>query len=376
MELKLKHITIDQDRHGNERVYFRKRGQPKIRLRERVGSEEFHEEYRCALRGIPFVKDEAPPKAELPKLGRPTVGTFRYLVHEYMRREVVTQAPKTRRQKELRFAEICQLTEIGKGRTPIGDRPYAMMSQTNVEEIRNDKASAPEAANHRVKIISAMFGWAMKNEGPTKKKLATHNPAANVAKLDPLNPHGHHTWTEEEIAKFEDKHPVGSKARLALTIFRYTGLRISDVAVFGRQHLYEAKLQDGTRQLRFRIKPFKGTNAKAAPDVDFPILLPLAEALALVPKSSMIFLMTEWGRPFSVKGLGNKMRDWCDEAGLPHCSAHGIRKADAVISAENGATSSQLQAMFGWTTTRQADLYTKAADRKRTATAGAHHLLR
>jgi Phage integrase family. len=369
MEVKLKHITIDKDRHGNERVYFRKRGRPKIRLREKVGSEQFHEEYRCALLGIEYVKEVAPQKAVAPKLGRPAVGTFRWLVQEYMRREVSTQAASTRRQKELRFAEICRLTEIGKVRTPVGDRPYANMTQIHVEEIRDDKAHSPEAANHRVKIISAMFKWAMEN------KLARHNPAANCKKLDPLNEDGHHTWTEEEIAKFEATHPVGSKARLALTIFRYTGLRVSDVAVFGRQHLYQAVLPDGTKQLRFKIKP-KKTSGKTGVEVDFPVLPPLADALESVPKTNMIFLLTEWGRPFSVKGLGNKMRVWCDEAGLPHCSSHGIRKADAVIAAENGATSAQLQAMFGWTNSRQADHYTRAAERKRTATAGAHHLLR
>lgn len=371
MELKLKHITIDQDRHGNERVYFRKRGQPKIRLRERVGSEEFHEEYRCALRGIAYVRYEAPPKAVLPKLGRPAVGTFRYLVQEYMRRVVSTQAPATQRQKQLRLAEICQLTAIGRTTTPVGDRAYAGMKLEHVEEIRNDKAHAPEAANHRIKVISAMFEWAM------EQGLAKHNPAAKCKKLDPLNDNGHHTWTAEEIAKFEEKHPVGSKARLALTIFRYTGLRVSDVAVFGRQHLYEAALPEGAKELRFKIVPKKTKGKTKNPIVvDFPVLPPLAEAIASVPKGTMIFLQTEWGRPFSIKGLGKKMRDWCDEAELPHCSSHGIRKADAVIAAENGATSAQLQAMFGWTNSRQADLYTRAAERKRTATAGAHHLLR
>lgn len=36
--------------------------------------------------------------------------------------------------------------------------------------------------------------------------------------------------------------------------------------------------------------------------------------------------------------IGNKMREWCDEAGLPQCSAHGLRKAGAAIAAERGAT--------------------------------------
>ncbi|SCB57283.1 Phage integrase family protein [Rhizobium aethiopicum] len=89
----------------------------------------------------------------------------------------------------------------------------------------------------------------------------------------------------------------------------------------------------------------------------------------------MTFLVTEYGKPFSDKGLGNKIRQWCDEAGLFHCSAHGLRKAGASIAAENGATSDQLKAIFGWTTSQQADLYTRAARRKKLAGASAKLLL-
>ncbi len=49
------------------------------------------------------------------------------------------------------------------------------------------------------------------------------------------------------------------------------------------------------------------------------------------------------GKPFTTSGFGNKFRDWCDEADLPHCSAHGIRKHASVIAAENGATEHQLR---------------------------------
>ncbi|WP_455873648.1 hypothetical protein [Rhizobium yanglingense] len=59
------------------------------------------------------------------------------------------------------------------------------------------------------------------------------------------------------------------------------------------------------------------------------------------------------------------MRQWCDEAGLFHCSAHGLREAGASIAAENGAIIDQLKAIFGWTTSEQAGLYTRAACRKK-----------
>jgi hypothetical protein len=36
-----------------------------------------------------------------------------------------------------------------------------------------------------------------------------------------------------------------------------------------------------------------------------------------------VWLVTQHGRPFTVAGFGDTMRQWCDEAGLPHCSAQG-----------------------------------------------------
>lgn len=48
--------------------------------------------------------------------------------------------------------------------------------------------------------------------------------------------------------------------------------------------------------------------------------------------------MTEFGKPFSVAGFSNRFRKWCNEAGLPHCSAHGLRKAGSARLAELGAS--------------------------------------
>jgi hypothetical protein len=53
-------------------------------------------------------------------------------------------------------------------------------------------------------------------------------------------------------------------------------------------------------------------------------------------------LENQLGRPFTSNGFGNRFRKWCDDAGLPHCSAQGLRKAGATIAAENGATEAQL----------------------------------
>jgi integrase len=78
-------------------------------------------------------------------------------------------------------------------------------------------------------------------------------------------------------------------------------------------------------------------------------------------------LVTAHGNPFSEAGFGNWFRDRCDEAGLPRCTAHGLKEAGATIAAENGATTRQLMAMFDWDTPAMAEVYTRAAEQRRLA---------
>jgi len=85
----------------------------------------------------------------------------------------------------------------------------------------------------------------------------------------------------------------------------------------------------------------------------------------------MTYLETQYGKPFTVNGFGGWFRSRCDEAGLPQYTAHGLRKAGSTIAAENGATDRQLMALFDWTSEKQANVYTAAADKKRLATEAA-----
>jgi hypothetical protein len=61
------------------------------------------------------------------------------------------------------------------------------------------------------------------------------------------------------------------------------------------------------------------------------------------------------------------MREWCDEAGLPECTSHGLKKAAATIVAEMGATDRQMMALFDWVTEKMANAYTRKANNTRLA---------
>jgi integrase len=122
----------------------------------------------------------------------------------------------------------------------------------------------------------------------------------------------HRPWKPEDIEQYEKRHPQGTKARLALELLLSTGQARCDVVRMGRQFVHDETLSM-SRQ-------------KTGVPFDIPILPSLRAELDRQPRADMTFLMTDQGKPFTAAGFGNWFRD---EAGLPQCSAHGLRSAAA-----------------------------------------------
>ena len=240
------------------------------------------------------------------------------------------------------------------------DCPLDRFTSKAVRVLRDRKKGFPEGANVRIKAIRRIFKWAIEEEIGD----ITANPARDVARLRPTRQGGHHTWSLQEIEQFEERHPLGTKAHLALTLLVYSGGRRGDVVTLGGQHV-------GNGRLRYTQEKNRRRNPVT---VDIAIPADLQRAIEATRIGDLTFLVTEYGRPFAKGGFGNKFRQWCNEAGLPHCSAHGLRKAAATRVAENGGTTSELKAIFGWRSDKEAERYTQAADRKRLGS-GADRLL-
>jgi hypothetical protein len=60
--------------------------------------------------------------------------------------------------------------------------------------------------------------------------LIASNPAA-VVKGYRSKGDGFHVWTETEVARFQERHPLGTRAGLALALLLYTAQRRADVLV-------------------------------------------------------------------------------------------------------------------------------------------------
>jgi len=128
----------------------------------------------------------------------------------------------------------------------------------------------------------------------------------------------------EEVAQFEEHHQIGTKARLAMALALFTGQRRADLVELGPSKL---KVVGGQEWLAFtQVK-----NRKKKPvRLEIPIIPELREIIDATETGQKTFLVTHFGKPFTSNGFGNKFREWCNEAGLPHCSAHGLRKGGGV----------------------------------------------
>ena len=93
----------------------------------------------------------------------------------------------------------------------------------------------------------------------------------------------------------------------------------------------------------------------------------LPQALALVPRTNLTFLITKQGAPFTSAGFGNWFRQRCDEAGLPQCSAHGLRKLAATRLANAGCSEREIMAITGHKSSSEVARYTKARNQERLA---------
>ena len=168
--------------------------------------------------------------------------------------------------------EVCQSTHRGKFKR--GALPFALMERKHVLEIRDElrPPSSPGAQNNVVRAISSLFTWAIETGA------AKINPCSMIKMLKAGD--GFHQWTEEEVEQYEARHPLGSKARLALHLALFTGLRLSDLAKLGHQHVRNGLLS---------IRPGK-TAGSSAVTVDLPVLPALEETIVASPTGDLNFL--------------------------------------------------------------------------------------
>ena len=326
------HGFIDQ-RNGKitPRYYFRRRGFPGAALPGLPWSQAFMAAYDAAMIG-------APAEVEI-GASRTKPGTVNAAIVSYYNsgafQALASETRRSRRGILERF------------RAEHGDKRIALLQREHIDRMVAAKSTTPSAARNFLKVLKALMAHCVANH--VRENDPTHGVKSAKIKTE-----GYATWGEQHVAAFEARHPIGSRARLALALLLFTGQRRSDVVSLGRQHV-----RNGVISVR---------QQKTGATLAIPVHPALQSALDATPSDHLTFLTTRDGSPFSPAGFGNLFREWCNEAGLPKgFSAHGLRKACCTRLAEAGCSERQIAAISGHASLSEVARYTRAADQARLA---------
>jgi integrase len=325
-----KYVTAWVDaRDGHAYYYLRRRGYPRVRLPGLPWSPSFMAAYEKALAG---------PRTAI-GAGRVKPGSVSAVVAEYLDSQQFFGSKSAGTQRMRRgILERFRLP-------PNGDRSFALLPPEWIEAQLD--AKPPHAARSWLATLRSLCQFAV------KRGYRRDDPTANI-KLRAIKGDGFHTWTEDEIARYEAYYPIGTKPRLAHALLLYTGQRRSDVVKMGRQHI-----RDGVLTVK---------QQKTGVELPIPVHPELRAVLDATPSEHLTFLVTATGKPYGGNAFSEQFRKWCDDAGLPkRCKPHGLRKAMCRRLAEAECTGNEIMSISGHVTLKELVRYTAKADRARLA---------
>jgi integrase len=326
-----KGLLREKNRHDKFVWYYREGHGPRTRIPGEFGSPEFNAAL-AAAKGYGAGIVAAPGKG----LSHRDSGSLAWLVDQFQSSSAwAATKPATQKQRRNILAHVVK--ENGSYAVRDLDSGWVV----DLQELAAENGKTAQA-NAVVKVLRCLFDWATPKHIPI-------NIAKAVELIKRDGRVGFHSWTELELEKFEAFYPLGTRERLAYSVLLWTGQRRGDAVKFGKQHV----LRNGRLFLR---------QGKTGNPVTIPILPELAEALAAGPVGDLCWIVGDKGNPLTADTFTGWFRQVCNKAGLPECSAHGLRKAAARRFALAGATLDELKAWFGWTENRTPGIYTRDAD--------------
>jgi integrase len=335
------HLHREANRHGKVVWYVRVGKGARVRIRAAYGTPEFEAAYQAAVRGE---RPQGP--------GKTARGTLEWLFQLYRQTTAWTDLAKSTRYKREKIMMRVLATA--------GHQPVSAINEAHVIAGRERRAATPASAQAFIDTLHGLFKWAV------SVKLAASDPTRNVkVKTRSKRRGGYPPWTDDDMTKFEARWPRGTRERVIFDILAYTGLRIGDVAILGRQHLKQRTIVIDGQPVRRTVISID--SEKTGMRVELPLLPQLKETLDAGPTGDLAFIVTRRAKPWTKGALGTEFTAAAKAAGVVGKSAHGMRKAAATRAAENGATERELEAIFGWSGGRMATLYTKSANRTRLA---------
>ena len=265
---------------GHTYLSFRRGKGPRTRLPNDPTSDEFVAAYQAALLGqLAPIRDRFVPAAP---------GTIAALVASYLKSAAYVGLRETSKAGYISRLEML--------RTEHGHRTVAGLTRERIiTGILQPFADRPGAALDTLKKLRILIRHAV-DLGWLK-----HDPSLGIKrpKIQRIR-----SWTEDEIAAYRSKWPHGAKQRLAFELFLNTGQRRSDVVRMAWSHI--------TPENKITV-----LQQKTGRRLLIPLHRDLLTTLAAAKREHVSILTTMYGKPFTVDGFSQWMRDAITHAGLP-----------------------------------------------------------
>jgi hypothetical protein len=171
-------------RHGKVKWFYRVGKGPRIRV-PAPGTPDFDAEYEAARSGEPKRTK-----------GAPVAGSLSWLITRYRETSAWTNlSMATRRQRENIFRQVIETA---------GDKPASKITSASLEKGRDRRA--PHQGRHFLDAMRGLFRWA------AKANLAK-NPTLGVDDPDRPKSEGFPPWTEDDVAAYEKRWPIGTRQK-------------------------------------------------------------------------------------------------------------------------------------------------------------------
>lgn len=326
-------VTEWRDRHGKKRYRYRRTGQPSHNFRSDPGTPEFIAELAEA-KGAGFARQFEP--FSMDELAHKLFASRKWLgmkdSSQYTYRRIIQRYLEMKDKKGRRY----------------GSYNAKLATASGLDKQLSQFLDKPGAGTTLRKALAKLFKYAIKLNWIAVNPVAETEPFAT-------NKEGWHTWTDDEIERYRAYWPLGTMARLTLEIALDTAGRRCELNELERAQLVEGRWEIAHAKDNEETSVRISSEAKAAIDA-----LPVAPI--------RYFIVSAWGKPYSVEGLSNRFRKWAREAGCP-TNIHGLRKARSRLLAESGATAMEGRSVTGHKKDGTFLHYAAKADRKRMADA-------
>src|SRR6266567_6452369 len=374
-----RYLYVDVSQRGQLRYYVQLRNKlPKIRIKAEFGTADFDTEVDLAIAAqialygneSDYINAQKQRNEERPAL--PTTpaqpGSLRWYWNGYKHSDHWL-GDLSVGQEGLADSTRLQRTGLIESLLPEnGEKPFAVLTRKVIKA--EMKARTPSQAGNLLSALRGMIRWMIDEEHLEDDDDPTIGLKSGKAKAS-RESGGFVPWTEDDMALYRTKWPLGTEARLMFDILHYTFLRLGDAHRFGPPHLRQIVSK---MAVQIATEKSRGNTTVTVPvHPEFAESLRAARAAGIIGAEVFTGKMVK-GRvlPMKKKAWAAKFKKYAVLAGVnePKKSCHGVRKARAEVAAYADCTESQMMAMFGWTDPKMPAHYIAQANREKLGMTG------